>query len=195
MLADVVDFAVGTDTHRDHLSLAVVVAATGVVVGERRVSADAAGYADALFWARELAPGRRVWAVEGTGSYGAGLTRELDQKGELVVEAERPKQHPRRGGKSDRIDAVRAARLVLSREHVEAPRAGGLNDSLAALTATRDGAVRDRTAAINALRALVVKAPEPIRQSATSPPPSCPSAVNGCHSTPRPTPIGESSSH
>ena len=68
MLADEVDFVVGVDTHRDWHSLAVVEVRSGVVVSEARVSADSSGYAEALRFAEQHGVGRRVFAVEGTGS-------------------------------------------------------------------------------------------------------------------------------
>ena len=42
------------------------------------------------------APGRRWWALEGTGCYGAGLAGFLADQGEWVVEIDRPKR-PRGG--------------------------------------------------------------------------------------------------
>ena len=41
-------------------------------------------------FAAEQAPGRRVWAIEGTGGYGAGLASFLLDHGEWVVEIDRP---------------------------------------------------------------------------------------------------------
>ena len=53
----------------------------------------------------------RVWAIEGTGTYGAGLTRHLHACGEQVFELDRPKRPARRNGaKTDSLDAVRTAR-------------------------------------------------------------------------------------
>ena len=78
MLADKVDrveCVVGVDTHRDAHTL-VVVDGTGRVRSEAVVSANRAGYAEALVVADRHAL-VRVWAVEGTGSYGAGLVRFL----------------------------------------------------------------------------------------------------------------------
>ena len=54
------------------------------------VSACRSGYRRALRLARLRAPGRRVWALEGTGCYGAGLARFLVGRGERVLEVERP---------------------------------------------------------------------------------------------------------
>jgi transposase len=68
-------------------------------------------------------PGRRVWVLEGTGCYGAGLTRFLVDQGEWVVEIDRPKRpRGRHGAKSDVLDAVRAGREALARDHLTTPR-------------------------------------------------------------------------
>ena len=75
MLADELDFVVGVDPHRDSHTIAVIELRSGVVVFESSVSADGSGYAQALRVAEAHAPGRRAFAVEGTGCFGAGLTR------------------------------------------------------------------------------------------------------------------------
>jgi transposase len=81
------------------------------VLGETKVTADAGGYRELLDCGRSQVPGARCWAIEGAGSYGAGLTAYLTEHGERVVEVARPKRPPRSGGrKSDSIDAIRAAR-------------------------------------------------------------------------------------
>ena len=95
MLADQVDYVVGVDTHRDEHTLAVVVAATGVVVGQRSMRASGRGYAEALRFAEQQA-GSRVWAVEGAGHYGAGLARYLSDRSETVLEIGRGPRDERR---------------------------------------------------------------------------------------------------
>ena len=71
-------------------------------------------------------PGRRVWALEGTGWDGAGLTRFLVDQGEWVVEIDRPtRARGRHGAKSDVLDAVRAGREALARDHRTNPRQRG----------------------------------------------------------------------
>jgi hypothetical protein len=72
MLADRVDGVIGVDTHRDTLTAAAVTAVGGLL-GQLSVAADAAGYQRLLDFARAHVPGRRCFAVEGAGSYGAGL--------------------------------------------------------------------------------------------------------------------------
>src|SRR2546421_4480439 len=74
MLADQLDFVVGLDPHRDSHTLAVVHVVSGLVVFETTVVANSNGYALALALVEEHAAGRRAFAIEGTGSFGAGLT-------------------------------------------------------------------------------------------------------------------------
>jgi hypothetical protein len=67
MLADEVDYVVGVDTHRDQHVLAVVVASSGGVIAQRSLRPNARGYAEALRFTGDHAPGTRIWAVEGAG--------------------------------------------------------------------------------------------------------------------------------
>jgi transposase len=168
MLADDTDYVIGVDTHRDQHAAAIV-NGTGGVLEELVVEAAQAGYRELLARARACAGGRRVWAIEGTGSYGAGLCRFLIEHGERVVEIDRPRRREgRAGAKSDALDAIRAAREALGRDLLASPRAAGLREGLRALVLTREGAVLARTAAINQLRALVVVAPEALRSDLRS---------------------------
>jgi hypothetical protein len=89
MLADQLDYVIGVDPHRDSHAIGVVEVRTGGVVFETSVVADTGGYADALRLAAKHAPGRRAFAVEGTGSFGAGLTRFLTDHDEQVFEVGR----------------------------------------------------------------------------------------------------------
>jgi len=114
VLAESVDAVIGVDTHRDTLSAAVVTP-IGAVVADHEVAASAAGYRTLLEFGRAQVPGMRCWALEGAGSYGAGLSSFLSEQGEQVVEVARPKRPARAAGrKSDGIDAVRAAREASS---------------------------------------------------------------------------------
>jgi hypothetical protein len=125
MLADQLDYVVGVDPHRDSHALAVVHVLSGAVVMETTVTASGDGYAQALKLVEVHAPGRRAFAVEGTGSFGAGLTRFLTGRGERVLEVSRLRRERRSGGKTDALDAIRAARSVLAQERPATPRAGG----------------------------------------------------------------------
>ena len=113
MLAEVVELVIGVDTHKDTHTAAVVQAVSGAMLEQLTVPATPAGYRKLLALA-DRQRGRRVWAIEGTGGYGAGLTRFLQRHGEQVVELDRPKRAARRhGAKSDPLDATRAAREAL----------------------------------------------------------------------------------
>jgi len=141
----------------------VVVAATGAVIQQVTVPAAPAGYQQLLQLASQQ-PGQRVWAIEGTGGYGAGLTRFLDGHAEQVVELDRPKRTARRhGAKSDSLDAIRAAGEALGRDHLAQPRAAGHRAALSVRLAARRSAVQATTDAQRQLHALVVAAPDTLR--------------------------------
>jgi transposase len=163
MLADQLDYVVGVDPHRDSHALAVVEVRTGAVVFEANVAANSDGYRQALVLGEERAPGRRVFAVEGTGSFGAGLTRFLTGRGEQVLEVGRLRRERRAGGKTDELDAVRAARSMLTDKRAATPRAGGERQALQALVAAREGAVNAKRAGLCQLRDLLITTPEPLR--------------------------------
>ena len=164
MLADKADQVIGVDTHRDTHTSAVIECSTGVVGPHTTTSADSLGYKRLHAFARKHAPGRRVWAIESTGSFGSGLTTYLLERGEWVVEVDRPKRPARRSGaKSDDLDAVRAAREALGREHPTQPRGRGEREAIRVLQRTREGAMRSRSRAICHLKSLVVSAPEGLR--------------------------------
>lgn len=163
-----VQYVIGVDTHKDTHSVAVLTARTGAVVGRTTCPADAAGYAQVCRYADRTAPGAVVWAIEGTGSYGAGLTAALQARGQTVCEVDRPKRVGRRRGKSDEIDAERAARQILADPAPASPRARGDRHALRLRLVTRHQAVADRTRVVNAMKAAVLTAPEPVRAGLTN---------------------------
>ena len=163
MLADLVELVIGVDTHKDTHTAAVVTAVSGAVVTQVTVPATPVGYQQLLQLAARQ-PGQRVWAVEGTGGYGAGLTRFLAAHQEQVVELDRPKRAARRhGAKSDPLDAIRAAREALGRQQLAQPRAAGQRAALSVRLAARRSAVQATTDAQRQLHALVVAAPDLLR--------------------------------
>jgi transposase len=163
MLADQLDYIVGVDPHRDSHAFAIVHVVSGAVVFESTVIANNDGYARALELAERHALGRRAFAIEGAGSFGAGLTRFLTGRDERVLEVGRLRRERRSGGKTDALDAVRAARSVLTRERPSTPRAGGERQALQALVAAREGAVNAKRAGLCQLRDLLITTPEPLR--------------------------------
>jgi len=165
MLADELDYVLGVDTHRDEHVLAVVASPAGAVVAGTAAPTNARGYRELLRVAERHALGRRAWAIEGTGSYGAGLARYLARRGETVLELSRtPRGERRLRGKDDALDAVRTARAALASETLALPRAGERREALRVLLVARRSAVDVRREALSQLRAVIVTAPEPLRE-------------------------------
>ena len=165
MLADELDYGLGVDTLRDERVMAVVTAPAGAVVAAAAAPANAYGYRELLRVADQHAPARRAWAVEGTGGYGAGLSRYLSAHGESVLEVSRRARGERRlRGKDDALDAARAARAALASDTLALPRRGERREALRLLLIARRSAVDVRREALTQLRAVIVTAPEPLRQ-------------------------------
>ena len=99
----------GVDTHLD-VHVAAALDEKGTLLGVEYFETTRAGYKKLLAWFENFGPVVLV-GVEGTSSYGAGLTRHLHAEGVAVVEVDRPnRQRRRRKGKSDPEDAISAAR-------------------------------------------------------------------------------------
>ena len=155
---------VGVDTHK-HVHVAVVIGSIGERLGDIIVPADRGGYEQLLAWAQTFGA-INVFGVEGTGSYGAGLVSYLRRRDQKVVEAGRPDRRDRRQrGKSDTLDAENAARAALARNATATPRrAEGTSEMLRQIKVARDIAVKARTSTIITLKALIVTAPDELRQ-------------------------------
>ena len=153
----------GVDTHSE-VHVAAALDPLGGLLGTREFPATAAGYASLLGWLGKFGDVALV-GVEGTGSYGAGLTRHLQGENVRVVEVDRPNRQRRRlKGKSDPQDAITAARAALSGEAAgEAKTRDGNVESMRVLRVARASARKARTQALNQMRTLVSTAPDPIR--------------------------------
>ena len=153
----------GVDTHLD-VHVAAALDDRGALLGVERFATTESGYKKLLGWLSDFGPVELV-GVEGTGSYGAGLTRHLQAEGVRVVEVDRPnRQRRRRKGKSDPQDAISAARAALSGDACgEAKTRDGNVESMRVLHVARSSARKGRTQALNQMRNLVSTAPESIR--------------------------------
>ena len=153
----------GVDTHAQ-VHVAALLDHLGRLQATRSVPATQDGYQQLLAWAAQHGQLDRV-GVEGTGTYGAGLTRHLTHAGVQVIEVDRPnRQRRRRRGKSDPTDAEAAARAVLAGEATAIPKTrGGIVEAIRVLRVARSGAIKARTQAANQLRDLLVTAPEELR--------------------------------
>lgn len=158
-------FIIGVDTHRD-THAAAILNRHGAHCAALQIPTTHAGFRQLLSFASTQAPGERLWAIEGTGSYGRTLTRFLLEQQEAVSEVERPQRPARRSGaKSDALDAVRAAREVLAREQLHTPRCSGPNEALRVLLVAREGAAEAYRRTRNQLKALILTSPEALRST------------------------------
>ncbi|WP_329361079.1 IS110 family transposase [Streptomyces sp. NBC_01483] len=158
------EVVLGVDTHRD-AHVAAVLAVTGAVLATDEFPARAAGYRDLLKWTRKSGVVRRA-GVEGTGSYGASLSRYLLAQGVDVLDVNRmDRADRRRRGKSDPLDAQNAARAVLSgRAHARAKAGDGPVQIARMYKLTKVSAVKARTQAINQLKAVLITADPALRE-------------------------------
>ena len=103
--------------------------------------------------------------IEGTGAYGAGLARHFARASVTVIEVDRPnRQKRRRNGKSDRLDAVEAARGALSGRCEGFAKSGdGHAEALRALLVAKRSARSTRIRTIVQLRHLMFTAPDELR--------------------------------
>jgi transposase len=154
----------GVDTHLD-VHVAAALDQIGGLLGTASFATTPAGYRQLLSWLLAFGPIVQV-GVEGTSSYGAGLTRVLQQAGVSVVEVDRPnRQERRREGKSDTLDAIAAARAALAGKALGAPKTKGGNvEGIRVLSVVRQSASKARTQALNQIRSLVSTAPAELRQ-------------------------------
>jgi len=154
----------GVDTHAD-VHVAAVIDAVGRELGHREFATTPVGYAALLAWLGSLGPLELV-GVEGTGMYGAGLTRVLQAAGVTVVEVDRPDRKARRfQGKSDPIDAFADARAALSGRASGTPKTRtGTVEMIRTLRVARSGAVKAKAVAWNQLKALIKTTPDELRE-------------------------------
>lgn len=159
----IVEVTGGVDTHADH-HMAAAVDGNGGLLGIDSFPATESGYEDLLAWLVGHGEVIRV-GVEGTGSWGVGLTRFLTGQDVTVVEVDRPnRQQRRRVGKSDPTDAVAAARAALSGTASVTPKArDGRVEEMRVLLVARRSARAQRIQSLNQLRHLVFCAPESIK--------------------------------
>lgn len=156
---------IGVDTHKD-LHVAVAVDQLGIRIGQIIIPATSDGYTQLEQWGR-ASGASIVFGIEGTGSYGAGLTRFLRQRDYRVIEVNRPDRAARhRVGKTDPLDAEAAARAVLAGVATAIPKsADGTVELIRVLKVARDTAVRARSQALITLKTLVVTAPAELREA------------------------------
>jgi transposase len=153
----------GVDTHLD-THVAAALDERGALLGVQSFAATGAGYQELEHWPESFGTVDLV-GIEGTGSYGAGLTRHLLGHQVVVVEVDRPnRQRRRRTGKSDPEDAVAAARAAQGGDATgSAKTRDGNVEAMRVLRVARSSARRSRTQALNQMRSLISTAPDELR--------------------------------
>jgi len=153
----------GVDTHLD-VHVAAALDPIGGVLGVESFDATPQGHKALFEWMGAFGTVSKV-GVEGTGAYGAGLGRFLKGAGVEVVEVDRPNRQVRRtSGKSDPVDAVEAARAVLSGRATGTPKSRDGNvEAIRALLVAKRSAREGRLRAIAQMRHLSYTAPDQLR--------------------------------
>jgi len=149
---------IGADIHKRSHTLVAVRAASGELIGELEIGATEAGHRRALHWARELGE-ERVWALEDCRHVSRRLEGALLGAGERVVRVSprltgSSRREERPVGKSDRIDALAVARVVV-REGPDRFPAAFLDEramEIRLLADHRANLIAERTRAQNRLR-------------------------------------------
>ena len=150
----------GIDTHGE-AHVAAVLDEVGGLLGTESFGADPEGYSALLAWLEAFGDVGKV-GVEGTGSYGAGIARFLARAGVHVVEVDRQNRQARHhSGESDPLDAVEAARAVLSgRAQGTAKSRDGSLEAIRVLVVAKRSARGARIKALTQMRQLTFSAPD-----------------------------------
>jgi transposase len=158
----------GVDTHLD-VHVAAALDEIGGLLGTASFATTPGGYRQLLTWLQSVGDVVQV-GVEGTGSYGAALTRVLQHAGIDVVEVDRPnRQDRRRVGKSDTLDAIAAARAALAGTALGQPKTkSGMVEGIRVLTVARQSSTKARTQSLNQIRSIVSTAPAELREQLRS---------------------------
>src|SRR4029450_8721447 len=163
MTAPTAPVTVAVDTHLDR-HVAAVLDQNGRLLATQEFPASTRGYVALVTWAERFGPVERI-GVEGTGTYGAGLTRFAHAYGLQVVEVNRPPPTLQRcRGKSDPIAAQAAARATLAGVAATAPKTHeGQVEMIRVLRVARRGAMKARVAAAEQLYGVLHSAPDELR--------------------------------
>lgn len=154
---------VGVDTHKE-VHVAAAVDWRGTLIDEQSFATTRQGYRQLEAWARSLGEVLRV-GVECSGSYGSGPTGHLMKSGFQVLEAAFPDRAVgRKRGEDDSIGAEMAAEAAFTGARTATPKAGdGMVEALRMLQKTRKAAVAARRSALQTIRAIMISAPEELR--------------------------------
>lgn len=154
----------GIDTHQNTNHVGII-NEVGKKLADKEFPTTSTGYQDLLTFILTFGNIIAI-GIEGTASYGAGITAYLRSQEVLVKEVIRPNRQSRRGGKSDPIDAYAAAKTVAADLDVlPVPKLlGGAVDGIRMILKARTAAIKARTAAIAQIIHFLTTAPTPVRE-------------------------------
>lgn len=157
------DIIIGVDTHK-HNHIAVAIDGQGARLASKTIPTTRKGYCDLEAWAADLGH-ITAFGIEGAGSHGAGLSRELLAKGYAVLDVMRPIRQLRYlHGEFDSLDAESAARSVLNGQATAQAKAQtGSSEMIRQLKIVRDSAVKARSQAMVTLETMIINAPSELR--------------------------------
>lgn len=149
----------GVDTHKD-THYAAVISVTGEHLAATEFPATQTGY-QALQWFITCHGVLARARVEGTNSYGAGLSHHLHDAGVQILEVIRSSQQIQRmRGKPNEIDAYAAAHIALAATNTIT---ANTIEAIRLIHTARRSALKSRTEAIVQLKSLLMTAPKPTR--------------------------------
>jgi transposase len=156
---------IGVDTHKSN-HIAVAINTQGARLGAVTIPTTCEGYRDLEEWGAKF--GRiKAFGIEGTGSYGAALSRDLLSKGHTVLDVMRPNRQLRHlHGKSDSLDAESAARSAMNGQATAlAKTQTGACEMIRHIKTARDSAVKSRSQAMITLKTLIINVPAELRDA------------------------------
>ena len=154
----------GVDTHLD-VHVAAALDERGALLGVESFATTPRGYEALLAWLESFGTLELI-GVEGTGSYGAGLTRHLHGHGVRSGRSgsAQPPEAPAHKASPTPDDAVAAARAAQGGDaNGSAKTRDGNVEAMRVLRVARSSARRSRTQAINQMRSLISTAPDELR--------------------------------
>lgn len=156
---------IGVDTHKSN-HIAVALNANGARFDTLTIPTTRKGYRELEAWASGFGS-LKAFRIEGTGSYGAGLSRDFLSKGYTVLDVMRPNRQLRYlHGKSDSLDAESAARSVLNGQATAVAKAQtGSSEMIRHIKIARDSAVKAKSQAMITLKTLIINAPAELRDA------------------------------
>jgi transposase len=156
---------IGIDTHKAS-HVAVAIDTQGTRLATLSIPTNPKGYLELERWSQSLGK-VQAFGIEGTGSYGAGLSRSLLAHGHNVIEVTRPNWQLRyTQGKTDSLDAEGAARSVLSGQATARPKTQtGSSEMIRHLKIAPDTVVKSRSQAMVTLKTLIINAPADLRDA------------------------------